>query len=55
MTELLSCPFCGGKAELRHNRAWDYEVRCTKCRAKTRLHHDNENGAVSDWNRRVGK
>lgn len=52
-TELLPCPFCGGEAELRHNMAWDYEVRCTRCRAKTRLHHDNHVGAVDDWNTRA--
>lgn len=50
---LKPCPFCGAPAELRHNKTWDYEVRCTNCRAKTRQHHEDENGAVSDWNRRA--
>ena len=50
---LKPCPFCGGAAELRHNSTWDYEVRCTDCRAKTRRHHENSVGAVDDWNRRV--
>ena len=50
---LLPCPFCGGEATLWHNKTWDYEVRCTKCRVKTRQHHENENGAVDDWNTRT--
>ena len=50
---LLPCPFCGGEAELRHNKTWDYEVRCVDCRAKTRQHHENKNGAIGDWNTRA--
>lgn len=52
-TDLLPCPFCGASAELRHNKTWDYEVRCTKCRVKTRQHHENSVGAVMDWNKRA--
>lgn len=52
-SKLKPCPFCGAPAELWHSSTWDYEVRCTGCRAKTRRHHENENGATMDWNRRV--
>ena len=55
MSELRPCPFCGADAELVHNAHWDYFVRCTdkQCAARTRLHHENENGAVDAWNRRT--
>lgn len=51
---LLSCPFCGGEAELVRNSSGSYFVRCAnrQCAAKTRLYHENENGARLAWNRR---
>lgn len=54
-TELLPCPFCGGEAELWHNKTWDYVVRCTNkgCAARTRQYHENSNGAVDAWNTRT--
>ena len=52
--ELKPCPFCGGEAELWHNAHWDYVVRCTKCGAKTRQHHENGAGAAMDWDKREG-
>lgn len=51
---LKPCPFCGGDAELKHNKQWDYFVRCEVCGAKTRQHHENSVGAVDDWNRKGG-
>ena len=55
MSELKPCPFCGGEAELWHNKTWDYVVRCTNkgCAARTRQYHENSNGAVDAWNTRT--
>lgn len=52
---LRPCPFCGGEAELVRNSSGSYFVRCTdrQCAAKTRLFHENENGARASWNRRA--
>lgn len=51
--KLERCPFCGGPTILKHTATWDYFVRCDVCGARTRQHHENDVGAVSDWNRRV--
>lgn len=53
MSELSACPFCGGEAELKHNKTWDYFVRCKSCGVRTRQHHENHVGAEMDWNRRA--
>lgn len=55
-TELLPCPFCGSNAELVRNSSGSYFARCTnrQCAAKTRLYHENENGARIAWNKRAG-
>ena len=55
--ELKRCPFCGAEAELVRNSGWSYFVRCInkQCAAKTRLYHENENGARLAWNRREGR
>lgn len=52
---LLPCPFCGGEAKLVRNSSGSYFVRCAdrQCAAKTRLFHENENGARASWNRRA--
>lgn len=53
---LRPCPFCGSPAELVTNSSGDDFVRCTNktCAARTRLHHENVNGPVEQWNTRVG-
>jgi Lar family restriction alleviation protein len=33
MTELLPCPFCGGKAAFQPRTALSYEVACVVCGA----------------------
>lgn len=52
---LRPCPFCGAEAEIVRNGSGSYFVRCTnkQCAAKTRLYHENENGARLAWNRRA--
>lgn len=53
--KLRPCPCCGSRAELRHTSGWDYYVKCTNasCGLRTKNCHENENGAVIIWNRRV--
>lgn len=53
--ELKPCPFCWSEAEMRKTSTSDYFVRCTKkdCAARTRQHHENENGAILRWNERA--
>ncbi|OUN47664.1 hypothetical protein B5G20_02795 [Collinsella sp. An7] len=55
MTELKRCPFCGAEAEIVRNSSGSYFARCTnrQCAAKTRLYHENENGARLAWNSRA--
>lgn len=55
MTKLERCPFCGAEAEIVRNSSGSYFARCTnrQCAAKTRLYHENENGARLAWNRRA--
>lgn len=52
---LKPCPFCGGEAEMVRSSSGSYFVRCTnkQCAAKTRLYHENDNGARLAWNRRA--
>lgn len=52
---LKPCPFCGSEAEMVRNSSGSYFARCTdrQCAAKTRLYHENENGARIAWNRRT--
>ena len=54
---LRPCPFCGSPAELVTNSSGDDFVRCSNksCACRTRLHHENKNGAIQSWNGRAGK
>jgi Lar family restriction alleviation protein len=53
---LLSCPFCGGEAELFHDEQFIHHafVFCTKCEAQTRLYANGNmtEKAIKDWNTR---
>lgn len=50
MTELKSCPFCGGVAKLMHGP--DNWVECTRCHASSSM-HTMIVIAIKEWNRRV--
>jgi len=52
---LLSCPFCGGSAEMR-SWDWPYErwqVRCSVCKAHARARMAKEAEAGAAWNTRA--
>lgn len=53
MTDLKSCPFCGGKAEaVCYITPNHFLIKCTKCKVEQgRL--DTHSNAVRAWNRRV--
>lgn len=62
MTELRECPFCGSKAEIIRDKAFNAEtgegasepmcfVWCTECSAL--VSGATESDAISDWNRRT--
>ena len=56
MSELLSCPFCGGEAETCHvTQLWEprdtYWVKCKNCHISG-IHHTTEAEAVEAWNTR---
>lgn len=50
MTDLLSCPFCGGKPMLFYNDAW--QIHCSECLATTHL-SISQLSVVKSWNRRA--
>jgi len=58
MTELKSCPFCGGKAsvqtiiETRRSPFRWYSVRCDFCRSRT-IEALTEEDAIEAWDRRA--
>lgn len=58
MTELKSCPFCGGEAEVvavtRHINNNLYVVKCKTCMASTRTYSETKiEDAKRQWNMRV--
>ena len=53
--ELLSCPFCGGAAEVRE---WDFpyvrfQARCVECKTTGRTRFNERAKAIAAWNRRT--
>ena len=52
MTEnLKTCPFCGGKAELRAYTLTTQFVQCSVCRSCSEAHL-NDKDAIKAWNKR---
>ena len=54
MSELKTCPFCGGKARLneyKDGEVW-YEVWCDGCAIRTEQ-YETEDEAVKVWNRQA--
>ena len=49
-SELLPCPFCGGKAEIAHSR--NYYVWCDKCETRGDW-YSTEAEAIKAWNTRA--
>lgn len=56
MEELRKCPFCGGKAVIRHGiiSGDNIYVECVECGAGTKIFYV-ESEAIAAWNRRVDK
>lgn len=55
MTDLKSCPFCGGSAKLDYIRklGWNYYyVYCTECANRTQM-NPNGHDTVALWNNRI--
>lgn len=56
---LLPCPFCSGKAEIRHYEdytkdfasVYKYYVECTECKAQSNMKANTED-IIKDWNTR---
>lgn len=58
------CPFCGSKAEIRHNNHYDndgeiidsyYFGRCTNLACPKGLVYDSHRKAVRAWNKRLNE
>lgn len=56
---LLSCPFCGGEARIKHlitaGVRTHSRVECTRCHVKTDyyIHEFGERNVIAVWNRRA--
>ena len=63
MSELKSCPFCGGDAQLDHSQVGFgvySKVRCIKCHCSTKnfgisTKVSSDELAIEAWNKRVGE
>ena len=60
MNELKPCPFCGGKALLRHDYTlnWSSYVQCEKYRLESvrifrSFEYASDDKAIEAWNRRT--
>ncbi len=54
MDEIKPCPFCGGKADVRHGNLYmdeTYRVECSACLAMTRRYMVNHPQIRSDGSR----
>ena len=54
MEELRKCPFCGGKAVIKHGIISDDNIyiACVECDSCSGIFHE-EGAAITAWNRRV--
>ena len=50
--ELKSCPFCGGKAEIRETMHYGFFVMCKRCLTSSDNYKD-EDFAIQHWNSRT--
>ncbi len=59
MTELKSCPFCGGKAVIQEHeffypdKLYEYGVTCAECKSQTWQFFKDKEEAIEAWNRRA--
>lgn len=63
MAELLPCPFCGGKADIRKHSFWNdkaarfedktYSVKCCVCHTQIYPFFETEKLAIDAWNTRT--
>ena len=51
-SELLPCPFCGGKAEFRSGSSTTPYIRCRECGGRTKSSRNRAN-LIAAWNRRT--
>ena len=53
MPELKTCPFCGGKAQIKEAFPGSYIVHCVLCECMFASFFKDEDTARAEWNRRV--
>lgn len=53
MSELLACPFCGGRAEQASHGMVFYGVECQQCEARIFPQVTSAEAATQAWNRRA--
>lgn len=56
MTDLKTCPFCGGKAKLEEytliGNDYRYFIFCTECANRTQIQY-NKMDTIACWNKRI--
>jgi len=50
---LKPCPFCGGKAYLKHRKNWGYRGECQWCDLALPYYRRDAGMAVENWNTRI--